>query len=403
MWLTLRELKNWGRCFVLGGENGIVFNSRRDKNDGAYTCNFDSCGSNQNAGKVLEQDKQYYIAISFEADGNGGVTVRQYLKEAGANNFLWTNTYTKDNWSLSANVNPTQFWLAHSTDSTGDLKADYDEVRVWDGVLTANQIAFSSSVGPDAEFGRLNVASGATLAIPSVAAVDLSTCKATLAAGSTLSFRLAGETNAVLKLAEIDLPETGTVTVEFDENSTPAENVKYKLVSGANLADASKFSLAPGTKGCLKVENGELVYTLISYFCIRISDNAPSLTVPFEWALEKGVLPQETDLESGTAAISSVGANGIPVWQSYCLGLEPNEAESVVLCEAAANQPPAGKVGIAARNLNVPEGLSGVTVTAYLDKSTNGIDWSPAVSSATVSSGSAVFEPEIGDGISFFE
>jgi len=162
MWLTLREIKEWGRCFVLGGANGIVFNSRRSNNEG-YTCNFDSCGTNQNAGRVLERDKQYYIAISFKADGNGGVTVRQYLKEAGANNFLWTNTYTKENWSLSAKVNPTQFWLAHSTDSTGDLKADYDEVRVWDGVLTANQIAFSSSVGPDAEFGIFNVASGATL------------------------------------------------------------------------------------------------------------------------------------------------------------------------------------------------------------------------------------------------
>ena len=162
MWLTVREIKEWGRCFVLGGANGIVFNSRRAKDEG-YTCNFDSCGTNQNTGKELERDKQYYIAISFEADGNGGVTVRQYLKKAGANNFLWTNTYTKENWSLSAKVNPTQFWLAHSTDSTGDLKADYDEVRVWDGVLTANQIAFSSSVGPDAEFGIFNVASGATL------------------------------------------------------------------------------------------------------------------------------------------------------------------------------------------------------------------------------------------------
>ena len=140
------------------------------------------------------------------------------------------------------------------------------------------------------------------------------------------------------------------------------------------------------------------------FFYIRITeDSSNELAVPLAWIYKNTDAGDASDAAGTAAALSKDGVNGIPVWQSYCMGLEPNEAESVVLCEAAANQPPAGKVGIAARNLNVPEGLSGVTATAYLDKSTNGIDWSPAVSSATVSSGSAVFEPEIGDGISFFE
>ena len=157
-------------------------------------------------------------------------------------------------------------------------------------------------------------------------------------------------------------------------------------------------------RGTLSVENGELVYTAPGYFYIKVADGAAQdLEIPWQWMIDNEVaLFADSDAEVAEALLAN-GANGLPVWQSYCLGLEPANPESVVLCEAAANQPPAGKVGIAARNLNVPEGLSGVTATAYLDKSANGIDWSPAVSSATVSSGSAVFEPEIGDGISFFE
>ena len=74
------------------------------------------------------------------------------------------------------------------------------------------------------------------------------------------------------------------------------------------------------------------------------------------------------------AVLADDGANGIPVWQSYCLGLEPSNPQSVILCEAASAQPAGGKICIAAKNLNVPEGLSGAGVTASLDRKSSG-DW----------------------------
>ena len=165
MWLTLREVRTWVRALVIGGADGIVFNTRRNSSDG-YACNFDSCGGVQKTGKVLAADTQYYVAIVFEADGSGGVVVRQYLKEAGADGFLWTNTYKKENWSVSQDVKPTEFWLGHSTDgNNNDAKADYDEVRVWNGALTAEQIAWNSVSDADARFGLLEIASGAALDI----------------------------------------------------------------------------------------------------------------------------------------------------------------------------------------------------------------------------------------------
>ena len=102
-------------------------------------------------------------------------------------------------------------------------------------------------------------------------------------------------------------------------------------------------------------------------------------------------------------ALVAEGANGIPVWQSYCLGLNPKDVASVILCDAAAVQPSDGTVSITARNLNVPEGLSGVSVTAYLDSRTVGSDWSRGVASATVTSGSTTLDsPALASDISFF-
>jgi len=223
---------------------------------------------------------------------------------------------------------------------------------------------------------------------------------------SKMKFRIDGSENAKVLAGSYKI-EKG-VEISFTEDSVPLVGRSYTLTQDAGLNDtmldpntSSYFKLADGIQGSLSIVGGELVYNAPEYFYIKVADS--DLPVPMQWIVDNGAATTRDSIQSVADALAKPGANGIPVWQSYCLGLEPNEASSVVLCEAAANQPPAGKVGIAARNLNVPEGLSGVTVTAYLDKSTNGIDWSPAVSSATVSSGSAVFEPEIGDGISFFE
>ena len=84
------------------------------------------------------------------------------------------------------------------------------------------------------------------------------------------------------------------------------------------------------------------------------------------------------------AALEKPGANGIPVWQSYFLGLEPDDPASVVLCEAAESQPVPGTVAVVAKNLAVPAGLEGVTVTAYLDRKSMGGEWVNGVDIAQV-------------------
>lgn len=151
VWMTLRELQSWVLGFVYGTANVAAFCTRRWTPDN-YSCNFDSTGGTQILGKALEADKQYYVAITFLPDGNGGVTVRQYVKAVGSEGFLATNSYNKDSWSvLSKAPMASTFSLGYYPGAAvNDMKGEFDEVRVWRGALSPDAIALSAEKGPDA-------------------------------------------------------------------------------------------------------------------------------------------------------------------------------------------------------------------------------------------------------------
>ena len=111
------------------------------------------------------------------------------------------------------------------------------------------------------------------------------------------------------------------------------------------------------------------MYTAPDYFFIRIATG--TVKVPAAWVADNG--------PEGCIGISEICANGLPVWQNYCLGLDPVNPSSLILCEAALSQPAGsdGTFAIVAKNMNVPAEDFGATVTAYLDKSADGVNWSP--------------------------
>ena len=261
------------------------------------------------------------------------------------------------------------------------------------------------AIKPDAGLGEsaITVNSGATLEIPQSGTVTLGG-NLTLASGAALAFKLDGNSETTLAIASGKTFTATAAAIKFAEGSFPEPDKEYTLVSGANLADGdeAKFSLPAGDRGTLSVKDGNLVYKAPSYFYIKIAEGSPSeLAVPLAWIYDNTDAGDASDAAGTAAALSEDGANGIAVWQSYCLGLDPQDAASTLLCEAAAGQPSDGKVNIAAKNLNVPAGLSGVAVTAYLDRK-NGDGWD-LVASAPVSSGSALLAaPAIESGTSFF-
>ena len=87
-------------------------------------------------------------------------------------------------------------------------------------------------------------------------------------------------------------------------------------------------------------ETGRLVVKTAEYFYIRVTENedAEQLSVPMQWIADNGVAGSGDSAQSVADALAGNGANGIPVWQSYCLGLDPQDAASTLLCEAAAGR-----------------------------------------------------------------
>ena len=125
--------------------------------------------------------------------------------------------------------------------------------------------------------------------------------------------------------------------------------------------------------------------------------------VPSAWI---GKVPGVETYEESTLA--STGANGLPLWKSYCLGLDPTDATSLVLCEPALAQAPSGEgeFAVCAKNLSVPAGLEGVAVTAYLERRSGRDVWVPVGDGVSVAPGAGpvVLSGNLGEGesASFF-
>ena len=304
---------------------------------------------------------------------------------------------------------------ANTVTVTGSGTVRYNRMNSNRGALTVSGTAtLELGAGAETGTGAVTVNTGATLSVPEAGTGTVGG-NLTLANGAALAFKLDGDNETTLALASgKTLAATATVGIKFIEGTVLKPGKSYTLVSGANLqpSDKDKFSPPEGYGGVLSVSSGNLVYTAPEYFYIRVadngrfslkdeSDNVINVDIPVSWIYAK---TGESDSSSPSAiatALADPGANGIPAWQSYCLGLDPQDAASTLLCEAAAGQPSDGKVNIAAKNLNVPAGLSGVAVTAYLDRK-NGDGWD-LVASAPVSSGSALLAaPAIESGTSFF-
>ena len=252
-WFTLRSLVDWTRVFVIAGSSGnyTVFNSRRGDNGNA--CNFDSLNLTQvvtGSDKVLAKDVQYYVAVTYTPDENGGVIEKQYVKKVGTSGFIWNNTVTKANWSVIANAAQDYFWLGHSTGNDKDTNADYDEVRVWRGALDDTAIALSAAKGPDASAADIAEIVAATTTLPMKRTMEI-------ASGATLSIA-SGQTLTQPVVKGSGTIAGGTLVVSDKIVSTVGEcieasgtidlsNAKIELVDPENLT--SPFTFLKPTAG----------------------------------------------------------------------------------------------------------------------------------------------------------
>ena len=114
-------------------------------------------------------------------------------------------------------------------------------------------------------------------------------------------------------------------------------------------------------------------------FVIRICDN--NVIVPYNWISNNLA---KADCASNTAisnALVSTGANGLKRWESYALGLKPDNPSSVVLCDMWQDGD-ARTATFCARNV-APNTNENLSVQYVLEGSPDGRAWSYSLVSAT--------------------
>jgi len=241
----------------------------------------------------------------------------------------------------------------------------------------------------------------------------------TLQSGTSLAFNFTSTATApVLALGgTLTLPSEGqnpvTVKVSANEGLDFVCGTEYAITSGgkfpADAVSSGKVVLtddSPAWAILYVNDTGDLVVKVAEYFYIKIAGTEDiDLPVLMQWLDDNGIAAADDSIKSVVDALTENGANGIPVWQSYCMGLKPNDTENAVICAAAAEQPDeAGKVAIEIPRSSVPDGLSGVAVTAYLDVKTPGLDWTIDTTGEKISSGAISRIATVDSpGISFFE
>ena len=290
-------------------------------------------------------------------------------------------------------------------------------VVVAGGTLEARACTLSGAATWSSVFGGVpvTVKDGATFKIAD--GVTSVTNAVTLEEGAILDIGNITTRGASAALGE--LSATGPATVRLSgtlPDSVFSTGTNFVIAASCDAATLANITLdktglsyenkGPCTNSKLKVIDGKLALCVVPYFYIRIADNESSkLAIPEDWVFENSTATASDSEETIVAALEDSGANGIPVWQSYCLGLNPSDSSSVVLCRAAPDQPVSpNEFKFTIANISIPENLSGVVLTAYLERKTSGNNWETQSSTLIPSSGEvelvASADPE--SALSFF-
>ena len=153
IWARHDGVESWSRVFDYGADSA---------NNVFLSWTFGTTLSkNQLGSKVQGEERKadyttpceigmdYYIAATFEQQGDGATLVKWQRRDAATGELLASGSLSMAG-GINSFVNPV-LYLGHSQyASDKDALAAYDEVRVWRGVLTDAQLAASAAAGPDA-------------------------------------------------------------------------------------------------------------------------------------------------------------------------------------------------------------------------------------------------------------
>ncbi len=163
-WATIRADVTWPKMFCLGNGTGSVigFTFHRDRANGPSGIDVTDGGAVTGTG-TLTKDVPYYFAFTFQANPDGSTTMKAYCVNTATGELVGTIDRALSGWRLTEKITQTMFRLGYSFWNDGAAQADYDEVRVWNGAISKEGALRSVALGPDAEFGEIELSQGGTL------------------------------------------------------------------------------------------------------------------------------------------------------------------------------------------------------------------------------------------------
>ena len=154
VWGTLKSVHPWARIFDYGSDDKNYFTMAWSEFAKPNTDSIEMCcnGTKHSAFKMLCPYKigtPYHISVTLVNTGNGSTRMRAMRRNVKTGAIEREHRQLYSGWTLASISNP-RFLLGGSQYAVdGDAGADYDEVRIWKGALTDEQLAANVKAGPD--------------------------------------------------------------------------------------------------------------------------------------------------------------------------------------------------------------------------------------------------------------
>ena len=241
-WTTITTRKVWTKMFCLGKDTGscLAFTFNRNSDSGVSGLDVAPNGGTYTGTGTLDANTPYYLAFTLKPNASGGTEIKGYCYNATTGALVGSFTQTLANWSLIDKIIQQSFCLGYSFWNDPDAYADYDEVRVWSGALSADAIALSAQKGPDATAADI-----AEIVAASPAARTLTLAGGTLdLGGNTLTQPNLMGNGGTVRNGTLTVTDTIRINVGdsiFASGTIDLTNAKVELFDPENLTGTFYF------------------------------------------------------------------------------------------------------------------------------------------------------------------
>ena len=209
IWATQRDVCTWNAIFeyAVDTSNNVRWRFNRDTADYRQSLGAPGVSAEENFRHTLDEPAHFSVTFSTV----GGVTAVRWMRrnaKTGAIEYEYSGTMS----NALADFNNPQLLIGGTMWNDKTSNADFDEVRIWNGVLSDDQLTANVLAGPDTPLGGgtsgVDISANATFTIPTTGGYGFKTDRtATIGEGAKIRFDTTGYFGTGLRF------KTGGITV----------------------------------------------------------------------------------------------------------------------------------------------------------------------------------------------